>query len=352
MDVSFATIKDPTSFVLNHTTQAPAADGSTVFLLGLCTAGCTGSPFISISIDMSSISNTFTIALTDQTWTMAILTCLPNIVIETREVRNDGHGILSVQPLPGGRKLTSQGNLNPIQTRAMFSIVTMGIARNGGALSGTRGDLSSFGSQVLGDVLFGQAQFNSLPGTNAPTGTTATVTLASVEDITAGYTQMIQSASKCMFPVLSLAFPAHVCLLAYLAGYLGTAYVPGRVSASEIVFAASIPNLAIASAMFALLIALIIVAHFRPGKGAEFTLANIAAAVHESELPALFAQQQGASVYGHADADPESDHGISDRSLARQSSDEHQGVVKALRDRRIFMQRRSDGSPILHITSG
>ncbi|KAF8451169.1 hypothetical protein L210DRAFT_987352 [Boletus edulis BED1] len=65
---------------------------------------------------------------------------------------------------------------------------------------------------------------------------------------------------------------------AYLAGYLGTAYIPGHISETEPVFAASIPNLAVVSAGFALLAALIVLAHFRPSKGVQFTLVNVAAA--------------------------------------------------------------------------
>ncbi|KAF8554663.1 hypothetical protein OG21DRAFT_1037027 [Imleria badia] len=124
---AFATVKDPTSAVTNHTTNAPPVDGSTVFLLGQCQSGCSPYASFDITLDMTGVYNTFTIASANQTWTMAILACLPNIKIETREVRNDGHGLFSVQPLPAGRQLTRQGNLNPIQTTALFSIATMSL---------------------------------------------------------------------------------------------------------------------------------------------------------------------------------------------------------------------------------
>ena len=194
----FAIVKDPTVAVTNHTTQAPASDGSTVFLLGECISGCLpGSP-VDITLDLTSINTTFTIALTDQTWSMAILTCIPNITIETREVRNDGHGMLSVQPLPAGSSpLTRQGNLNPVQTTALFSIATMSLSVSAGALSGKRVEYSPLGSQVQGDVLFGKAQFEGLPGTDAPQGTLATISPAPIDDIIQGYTQILQSAAKC-----------------------------------------------------------------------------------------------------------------------------------------------------------
>lgn len=146
--------------------------------------------------------------------------------------------------------------------------------------------------------------------------------------------------------------------LAYLAGYLGTAYVPGRISASEIVFAASIPNVAVASAVFALLAATIVLAHFRPGKGVEFTLVNVAAAMHDSELPALCARvgtdKQTPGMHGEADVegDPAETVGVLGKGKAGDNSlDEHQGtIVETLGDRRVFIQRRADGSPVLHVS--
>jgi len=212
-DTPFARLKDPMYSVTNHTTHAPATDGSTVFLLGQCQSGCRPGTPVDITLDMTGLNTTFTVALTDQTWSMAILACIPNITIETREVRNDGHGLLSVQPLPAGHQLTRQGNLNPIQTTALFSIATMSLAESAGALSGTRIQYYSLGSQVQGDVLFGKALFEGLPGTDAPYGTTATISPAPIENITQGYTQILQSVSKC--PLLDL-----VLLLVYLVEFL------------------------------------------------------------------------------------------------------------------------------------
>ncbi|KAF8451168.1 hypothetical protein L210DRAFT_1003751 [Boletus edulis BED1] len=56
-------------------------------------------------LDLTGLNTTFTIALTDQTWSMASLMCKPNLTIETREVRSNGHGLLTVQSLPAGRQL-------------------------------------------------------------------------------------------------------------------------------------------------------------------------------------------------------------------------------------------------------
>ena len=144
---------------------------------------------------------------------------------------------------------------------------------------------------------------------------------------------------------------------AYLAGYLGTAYVPGRLSTSNIVFAASIPNLAVATTVFALLAALIVLAHFRPGKGTEFTLVNVAAAVHQSELPALFAGAgkaggDGRASYTPVDAEVEGELGTLGQSRVRFGGDhalDRQQTITDMGQRRVYMQKRGDGSVVLHI---
>ncbi|KAF9233532.1 hypothetical protein BU15DRAFT_80027 [Melanogaster broomeanus] len=272
---AFASVKG--SGVRNHTTQAPATDGSTVFLLGQCLSGCSLPLFtpINFMLDLTGLP-TFTIEVSDQTWSIAILVCVPNVTIETREVRNEGQGLLNVQPRPMTRQLARQGNLHPVQTTSLFSIATLSLTQSGGSMTGTdRSDYSSLGSQVQGAVLYGKQQWEGLPGDTAPDGTNVTITLAPLEDITKGYTQIIQSAAK-----------------SYLTGSLGTAYVPGRVSTTEVFFSSSIPNVAVSTVIFIILAVLIILAQFRPGRGTEFTLINVVAAVHGSELPAQFAQMK------------------------------------------------------------
>lgn len=153
--------------------------------------------------------------------------------------------------------------------------------------------------------------------------------------------------------LLSLCSSFNACAVfrtAYLASYLGTAYVPGRVAVTEIVFAASIPNLAVSTAVFALLCALIVVVNFRSGQGAEFTLVNVAAAVHGSELPAQFAQinAEHTDVDGVGEAGDAAGKGRVRRGEIHYPEDQ-QEVVDMFGDRRIFMQRRADGSPALHM---
>ncbi|KAF9236448.1 hypothetical protein BU15DRAFT_77029 [Melanogaster broomeanus] len=320
----FASIKSPISDVRNHTTQALATDGSTVFLLGQCLSGCTPPTPVNFMLDLTGLP-TFSIEVSDQTWSMAILVCVPNVTIETREVRNEGLGLLDVQPRPMTRRFARQGNLHPIQTTSLLSIATLKVSLMQGAGSmlstADRGQYWPLGSQVLGAVLYGKQQWEGLPGISAPNGTNVTITLAPLEDITKGYTQIIQSAAK-----------------SYLAGYLGTAYVPGWVSTTEIIFSSSIPNVALSTVIFILLAVLIIFAQLRPGKGTEFTLINVAAAVHGSELPVQFAQMKAEQM---ADFVP---------SIMGDHKDVQQDIAEMLRERKIFLQRRADGSGVLHIS--
>ncbi|KAF9236444.1 hypothetical protein BU15DRAFT_77025 [Melanogaster broomeanus] len=278
---SFASIKE--FGVLNHTTQASATDGSTVFLLGQCLSGCSP-PLISVNfaLDLTGLP-TFTAEMSNQTWSVAILVCVPNVTIETREVRNEGHGLLDVQPRPMTRQLARQGNLHPVQTTSLLSVVALSLTQSAGSMLATdRISYWPLGSQVQGEVLYGKQQWDGLPGSTAPDGTNVTITLAPLEDITRGYAQIIQSAAKC------------VCCAAksYLGGNVGMAYVPGRVSTTEIIFSSSIPNVVVSTVIFTILTVLIVLAQFRSGKGTEFTLINVAAAFHGSELPAQFAQMK------------------------------------------------------------
>ena len=116
--------------------------------------------------------------------------------------------------------------------------------------------------------------------------------------------------------------------------------------------------------MFVLLAALIVVVNFRQGKGVEFTLVNVAAAVHGSELPGQFVQMKGERttdkyerIDEEAEEHPEKDgkgsaaaeKGKVDRSEG-DAAGEPQDIIETLGERHIFMQRRADGSPVLHMS--
>lgn len=117
--------------------------------------------------------------------------------------------------------------------------------------------------------------------------------------------------------------------------------------------------MAVSTAVFALLTALIVLAHLRSGKGIEFTLVNVAAAVHGSELPAQFARLKAEHTgNGHEDADievgdPDTDDSMRQGEMCRvevNSPENQEDIVRMLGERQIFMQRRADGSLVLHIS--
>ncbi|KAF9224513.1 hypothetical protein BS17DRAFT_779959, partial [Gyrodon lividus] len=98
------------------------------------------------------------------------------------------------------------------------------------------------------------------------------------------------------------------------------------------------PNVAISTVIFSILLVLLVLAHFRPGKGMEFTLINVAAAVHGSELPAQFAQMKAEQW---AELMPS--------VMGRDPKSAQEDIAEMLGERKIFLRRRLDGSGVLHI---
>lgn len=314
--LSLTSIAIMNNYVWNHTTHMLPTDGSTVFLAGQCTQGCLISlPSNFVWLNFTGIP-TFTLQLPpsitygqSQSWQIAFLVCKPNAAIETREVRAEGGAMLSVQPLSEGKQLTRQGNLSPRDTTTMLSIALNSLANTGPLNFSATMDL---GSQPQVDFLFGSKQVNSWPGTQAGSGSDiVNATFLPVANLSTAFGQMLQSASK-----------------AYLSGYLGTAYVPARLSALEVVFMSSLPLVTISTATFLLLYILFGFLHLQK-RGQEFNLPNLARAVYGSNLPeevARSAQEIGDGKCIEAD------------------------VIGRMDDRMVFLQQRADGSGVLHIT--
>ncbi|KAG1766802.1 hypothetical protein EDD22DRAFT_877389 [Suillus occidentalis] len=274
-------------FVWNHTTHMLPTDGSTVFLAGQCTQGC----------------------LITSKFQFSFLVCKPNAVIETREVRAEGGAMLSVQPLSEGKQFTRQGNLSPRDTTTMLSIALNSLSNTGPLNFSATMDL---GSQPQIDFLFGSKQANSWPGTQAGSSSdNVNVTFLPVANLSTAFGQMLQSASK-----------------AYLSGYLGTAYVPARLSALEVVFMSSLPLVTISTATFLLLYILFGFLHLQK-RGQEFNLPNLARAVYGSNLPEEISR---------------SAQEIDDGKCSEEE------VIERMDDRMVVLQRRADGSSVLHIT--
>lgn len=313
---SLASIAVMKNYVWNHTTHMLPTDGSTVFFAGQCTQGCLISSFSnSVWLNFTGIP-TLTLRLPPsitfgqyQSWQIAFLVCKPNAVIETREVRAQGGAMLSVQPLSEGKQLTRQGNLSPRDTTTMLSIALNSLANTGPSNFSATMDL---GSQPQVDFLFGSKQVNSWPGTLAGSSSDiVNATFLPVANLSTAFGQMLQSASK-----------------AYLSGYLGTAYVPARLSALEVVFMSSLPLVTISTATFLLLYILFGFLHLQK-RGQEFNLPNLARAVYGSNLP---------------------------EEISRSAQDMDEGqcgeeeIIERMDGRMVVLQRRADGSDVLHIT--
>ncbi|KAJ3481629.1 hypothetical protein NLI96_g7530 [Meripilus lineatus] len=272
MDTEFAVpvaIIQP-SDVYNTTDTGYPSNGAMVFALSRCISDsdrCKGSQSsASPNLDLSGLpvanltKNPLGRPIIEpdeiSVYNVAFLVCSPNIVIETREVRNDGHGQLTVMETSYTPK---QGNLHPGQTSVMFSTALRELGKSGGPSN------SMFHTESLAILLFGPTVMTQEPSNHSFHPLPAA-------DITELYTRMLHSATK-----------------AYLDGSFSTAYVPGRVSVKRLVFVSSLPQVIASTILFVLLLGILILSHFRRTTP-QFTLSSVAAALDGSEIPSTFAK--------------------------------------------------------------
>ncbi|KAJ8592173.1 hypothetical protein M405DRAFT_813168 [Rhizopogon salebrosus TDB-379] len=276
-------VVDPYYAVFNHSTQAPPTDGSTVFTISQCVTGCDNlTLFDPVVLNLTNIP-TFTLDKNAteleqaETWNVAFLACRPNAVIQTREVISNGTGFLEVLPVQNGKHYSPQGNLHPTQSPAMLSFALSGISLYAGP---TNLSISSAGSftTVQADFLFGQEQVDALPPVGY-TGPPMSVTILPTDILTPKFATLLQSASK-----------------SYLAGYLGTAYVPAKLFSSQVVFVSSMPFIIASTVMFGMLFILMVIMHFRRD-GKSFNLVSVSAALHGSNLPNYFSRMGKSRVF-------------------------------------------------------
>ncbi|KIM79524.1 hypothetical protein PILCRDRAFT_10351 [Piloderma croceum F 1598] len=292
----------------NKTTQAIPSDGSSVWLLAQCIGiACENtSGEQSIYLDLSGLP----VAqgnIPNGKIQFVFLHCLPHPTIATHEIRSDGKGTLTVQP-DGGRSFRRQGNLDPLQVGMLLSAALTDFQEN----AGPQYPISGLGTQAQMEFIFGKNQMALVSGQTTDTNGPAPVTTLapqSLSDITAVYTTMLQAAAK-----------------VYMTGTLGTAYVPGRISTSEVVFDSSLPHVMVSTFLFIVLSLLVVVAHFRSGKERKFTLFGVAAALHRSGIPAQFAQMKAVQ-------------GLSEEKL-----------VRSLGGRVVSMNKNGDDPHSLHLS--
>lgn len=292
----------------NATTSMIPSDGSSVWVLTQCVgAGCVVTSQPAIYIDFSGLpmiqANT-----PDGTWQIVFLHCLPRMAIGTHEIRSDGTGKLTVEP-DGDRSFRKQGNLNPPQTGMLLSAALSDFETNAGPAF----SIDGLGTQAQLEFIFGKSAVAAINLT-APVGIGTNDVMTklapqALSNITAVYTTMVQAAAK-----------------VYMTGALGTAYVPGRINTSVVVFQSSLPHVIVSTFLFLLLSLLVVVAHFRSGKDERFTLFGVAAALHGSGIPGQFAQMK-------------TGEGLSDEML-----------IKSLGSRLVSVNRNEDGSLSLHLS--
>lgn len=295
----------PVTQLVNHTTNMIPSDGSSVWVITQCVGNCAPTNEASIYIDLSGIP----IAQANSpngTWQLAFLHCQPRPTIATHEVRSDGTGRLSVMP-DNGTSFRKQGNLNPPQTGMLLA----GALSSYQDIAGPQYAISGLGPQAQVEFIFGKqavASVNTSAGSGAGTAPTTKLAPQALSNITAMYTTMAQAAAK-----------------VYMTGALGTAYVPGRTTTSELVFNSSLPHVIASTVLFGFLSLLVVIAHFRSGKDQPFTLFGVAAALHGSEIPAKYARMKA-------------DDGLSDEML-----------MKSYGNRLVSMARNEDGSLSLRL---
>jgi hypothetical protein len=239
------------------------------------------------------------------TFQFVFLHCQMRHTIATHEIRSDGNGSLFVEP-NGNGTFRKQGNLNPPQTGMLLSAALQNFQASAGPAYPTTG----LGTQTQVEFIFGKQAVASvnLSQTATPPPIT-TLAPQPLSNISVAYTRMAEGAAK-----------------VYMTGALGTAYVPGRISKTNLVFNSSLPYVIVSTLLFSALSLVVVIAHFRSGKEEQFTLFGVAAALHGSEIPAQFARMKA-------------DEGLSDEWL-----------IKALGDRKVSMTKNADGSLALRLT--
>lgn len=267
----------------NHTNQARISDGSvawqsmlvrlypelflfTALLVSQCISGCGDlTPDIRtiLKYNFTGIP-TLQIIGADSTWEMAHLVCSPHFSLETREARSDAQGVLTVNN--ESKHYSKQGNLHPAQTGLLLSF-SMAEFPN----AGPRFGVGLMGSKAQAALIFGNAAINNV---NVSVGA-FTITPLPTQEITQSFIAVLQSITK-----------------SYMSGALGTTYVPGRLSRQTLIFRSSMAYVAVSTGLFAILILMVLAAHFRGRKGEQFTLCRVAAALDGSEIPSEFARTE------------------------------------------------------------
>ncbi|CUA75878.1 putative protein YuaQ [Escherichia coli K-12] [Rhizoctonia solani] len=185
-----------------------------------------------------------------ETAEFSILMCDPRLSVETREVRLDGSGRITVMENGG---LTRQGNLHLAQTRLLLG---KGLAKFGSD-SGPNTMFSGVGQETQIKMFFGPIENSTL---------TPVLTPRPISELTHGYMVAQQAAMR-----------------SYLSGRMSSSVVPGRMQEMKLVFTSSLPQVVVSTVLF-VFAAIFINACYLRSDTEQFTLFSVAAALSNSNL--------------------------------------------------------------------
>jgi hypothetical protein len=183
---------------------------------------------------------------------LAFLLCSPHISIQTRQVLATGNGNLTL----GESQRSLQGNVDFYQANYLLTYALSPFAINSGPTTFS----AQVGTDMVEKLIFGHIPTSQgeLAYERQP---------APITNITAVYTQIIQSAMK-----------------TFLSGAFGTANVTGGFPEEQMVFMSSLGHIISSAILFVFLTIALVVAQFRKDR-VGFTLVNVAATLADSDVP-------------------------------------------------------------------
>lgn len=251
-------------------------DGTAIWTFGYCTS-CVPPSNLTVRVDFAQVPTYYyQQEIRDFAHaglivhTASFLTCSPNAAIETREVRHDGQGRLTVMDR---QQPTRQGNLDIDQVNEMLSTALSTLFADAGPDLGL-----GVGSQGMMYLVFGpEGVQRALRATNLHTSTSNDPSNLLIwapspsKNITEVYAKLVNSAVK-----------------AWMGDQMGSAYVPAMIAEEKIVFSSSIPYIAASTVIFTILTVASITLYFRQHTS-QFTLSAVALSLNVSNLPSLTA---------------------------------------------------------------
>ncbi|KAJ1307266.1 hypothetical protein OPQ81_001379 [Rhizoctonia solani] len=249
--------EDSLSPLVNITTGDPPLSGVMGWLMLKCKSCQPPTLGDDNTIDMSGIPTqeyqgvrVVGNATEPQTVELSVLMCDPRLSVETREVRLEGSGKITVVE---GSGLTRQGNLHLAQTRLL---VGKGLTKFS-TDSGPSTMFAGIGTAAQVQMFFGPVENSTV---------TPVLTPRPIKELTEGYMLAQQAAMR-----------------SYLSGRMASGVVPGRIQAMTLVFTSSLPHVIMSTILFVLATIFINICYLRSDTD-QFTLFSVAAALAHSNV--------------------------------------------------------------------